>query len=154
MPEITARLGLPLLVAGQGQKDITHNEALVALDVLLHASVRSRALTTPPLDPEVGACWLVPPEAVDAWLGKQDRIACWTAGGWRFFSLPQGGAVRVEDESVSIRQQNGGWILEAPRDYPSAPIPAPVGGSTIDVEARAAIAVIRDRMVQLGLTSS
>ncbi len=154
MPEITARWALPLLVAGQGQKDITHNEALVAIDALMHASVRSRVLATPPLDAEVGACWLVPAGAVGEWLGKTDSIACWTAGGWRFFALPEGGAVRVEDEFLTIRLQNGNWILEAPRNYPVDPVLEPQGGATIDTEARVAITMILDRMRQLGLLSS
>lgn len=154
MPEITARFGLPLLVAGQGQKDITHNEALVAVDVLVHPSVRSRQNSAPPEFPENGACWLVPAGAVGNWSGKTDAIACWTAGGWRFLALPEGGSVWIEDEAVSVRFRGGSWILDAPRNYPAVAVPDPVGGTIIDAEARAAMASILDRMRHLGLLSS
>lgn len=151
MPEITARLGLPLLVAGQGQKDITHNEALFALDVLLHPSVRSRQVIAPPGVADIGACWLVPAGAIGAWSGKTDAIACWTAGGWRYFSLPDGSCLRIEDEAVSVQRSGETWIKVAPRNYPADAVQGPEGGSNIDPEARAAIVSILDRLRELGL---
>lgn len=154
MPEVTARLGLPLLVAGQGQKDITHNEALAAIDALLHASVRSRSLASPPADPDLGACWLVPVNATDAWTGKAGRIACWTEGGWRFLAVPGGGTVHVEDEALMVQLQGDSWIVQAPRNYPASPVAEPQGGALIDAEARTAIAAILARLRQLGLLSA
>ena len=40
--ETTNRLGLPLLIPGQSQKETVHNEALLALDTLVGALSRSR----------------------------------------------------------------------------------------------------------------
>lgn len=154
MPEITARLGFPLLVAGQGQKDITHNEALAAIDALLHPSVRSRGVSEPPGNPGGGECWLVPAGAGGAWAGKTNAIACWTAGGWRVVTVPQGCSVRIEDEAVSVRLHGNSWIPDAPRNFPADAVPAPTGGINVDVEARASISSVLDRLRQLGLLSS
>ncbi len=39
MNERTSRLSLPLLHASQAQKEMTHNEALTLIDLLLHGCV-------------------------------------------------------------------------------------------------------------------
>ena len=36
---VTPRCALPLLATAQAQKEVTHNEALVLLDALIHAAV-------------------------------------------------------------------------------------------------------------------
>lgn len=38
----TARLKLPLIMAAQARKDVTHNEALAIADALVHLAVASR----------------------------------------------------------------------------------------------------------------
>ena len=55
MADGTDRLRLPLLTAGQAQKEVTHNEALLLLDLLVHASVQSAGLTSPPRNTTIGA---------------------------------------------------------------------------------------------------
>ena len=51
MPE-TLCSDLPLLVAEQAQKHVTHNEALTALDAIVQLAVKDRDLATPPGKPE------------------------------------------------------------------------------------------------------
>ena len=43
MSESTARLALPLIAPGQAQKEVSHNEALAALDLLVQAQVGRRS---------------------------------------------------------------------------------------------------------------
>ena len=50
--DATPRWGLPLLFAGQAQKEIFHNEALMLVDALLHGRVESADLGAPPTDPD------------------------------------------------------------------------------------------------------
>jgi hypothetical protein len=47
------------LQAGQAQKELTHNEALALIDMLLHAQVESMTVATPPGGAVVGQCWVV-----------------------------------------------------------------------------------------------
>lgn len=111
MNEMTTRFDLPLLVAGQGQKDITHNEALLLIDMLLHPSVESRALASPPANPTGGQCWLIPTGATGAWEGSTDAMAAWTAGGWRFIPAREGMTLWVRDEQLSCRYFAGQWNI-------------------------------------------
>ena len=80
----SARLGLPLLAPGQAQKEMTHNEALAAIDLALAASVRAVGLDAPPLSPTPGESWIVGASPTGAWAGQAGALAGWTAGGWRF----------------------------------------------------------------------
>lgn len=151
MGEMTARLGLPLLAAGQGQKDVTHNEALLALDGLVQPAVEVRSLSIPPSTPLSGQCWLVPAGATGAWTGRTDLLACWSAGGWRFLVVPEGATVWVKSEALRVRRLASGWAVEAGSVAPLAAIAAPSGGSVIDLEARAALLALIGVLGDLGL---
>ena len=48
MSEATSRLNLPLMAAGQSQKEVTHNEALLRIDLLVQTTVMSGPQSTPP----------------------------------------------------------------------------------------------------------
>jgi hypothetical protein len=154
MTERSARFALPLLQPGQAQKEVFHNEALAAVDLLLEAAVEGPAVAAPPASRQVGQCWIVAAGATGTWDGQADRIAGWTAGGWRFLA-PQPGT-RVWDKSASLwRYWDGsawsdgslpaaGLVVAGQRVVgPRQPtIPSPSGGTTIDAEARAAVASV------------
>ena len=57
MSDVTDRLGLPLLAAGQSQKEVTHNAALTQLDMLMQSAVVAAFVTAPPAAPQPGQCW-------------------------------------------------------------------------------------------------
>lgn len=142
MTESTARFGLPLLVQGQGQKDVTHNEALAHIDMVLHPSVVSRADIDPPADPQPGQAWLVPANAEGVWIGHERQLAAWTDGGWRYLTLEEGALLWVQDEQRLLCRNNQEWrpVLLSP--VPAAVIDAPVGGVTVDAEARTVLTVL------------
>lgn len=54
----TPRFGLPLLFAGQAQKEAFVNEAHALADALIHCAVEGEA-TAPPGAPVDGTSWLV-----------------------------------------------------------------------------------------------
>lgn len=147
----TMRLGLPLLIPGQGQKDITHNEALFGLDMLVQPVVQGRARLSPPETISQGECWLVPAGADGDWAGKLDCIASWTSAGWRFVATEVGWSLWVVDESVAIRRKPGGWERIQEIALPGASVGLPAGGSVVDAQARSAIASVIHRLVGLGL---
>ncbi|KAA9018251.1 DUF2793 domain-containing protein [Sphingobium limneticum] len=150
----TARWALPLLFAGQAQKEITHNEALVLIDALLHARVESADLASPPGTPLVGQCWIVADGATGDWAGKMGAIALWTEGGWRFVPPRAGLCVAVADRDHRVFHEGTEWRAGTIRQdgvylnedkvvgARMAAIAGPVGGGVIDVEARSVVADI------------
>jgi hypothetical protein len=163
MNDITARLSLPLLAAGQAQKEVTHNEALVVADMLVQPVVEAVAPVQIPASPIPGQCWIVGPAPSGAWTGKAGHIACWSAGGWRFFAPFEGLSAWVASDSIRARWTGGQWRLgqENAQAYSvgglqvvgaqQAAIPAPSGGQTVDSEARAAVSLILSALETHGL---
>ena len=124
------RFGLPLLFAGQAQKEVFVNEAHALTDALLHAAIEGEA-DDPPATPAEGETWLVGDTPTGAWEDHAGELASYQAGGW-IFAAPRDG-VRVLDRSTGqdVRYLDG-W------QRPATPA-EPTGGTTVDAEARAAI---------------
>lgn len=143
----TPRLGLPLLAVAQAQKEVTHNEALVVLDALVHAAVEAGPIAAPPAMPAEGQCWIVGPAATGDWSGQDGTIALWTVDGWRFLPPREGmQALRLIDR-VRVRFDGVGWVA------PDV-IAAPGGGAVVDIEARAALAALMLSLEAQGLMIS
>jgi len=85
MADTTANLNMPFILPSQAQKHVTHNEALLRLDALVHLTVVAE-LATPPGAPAEGACYLVGATPTGAWAGKAGRIASWQDGYWAFLA--------------------------------------------------------------------
>lgn len=136
------RFGLPLLFAGQAQKEAFVNEALALADALLHCAIEGEA-ADPPLAPAEGENWLVAAAATGAWEGQEGRIACRQGGNWLFVTPVDG--MRVLDRAAGQeRRYFSGWHM--------ATVPAsPSGGTTIDTEARAAISGILATLRSAGI---
>lgn len=86
----TPRLGLPQIIGGQALKHITHNEALMRLDLLVQASVETSSLPSPPTSPIEGEAFIVPTGATGAWAGHVSEIAAFQAGAWTFYDPASG----------------------------------------------------------------
>jgi hypothetical protein len=154
MTERSARFALPLLQPGQAQKEVFHNEALTAVDLLLEAAVENAPSNVPPALPEVGQCWIVAAGATGAWAGKEGRIAGWTAGGWRFIEPQPGTRVWNKAAGLWLHWDGSGWsdgglpaaaLIVAGQQVVGSrqpAIPSPSGGTTIDSEVRAAVGSI------------
>lgn len=104
------KLDLPLILPQQAQKHATHNEALAALDALVHLSVESLGATLPPLTPDDGDCYIVADPGAGAWTGKTGQIAHWRDGGWRYHS-PRTGFVAYIRDQAQLRVFSGSeWL--------------------------------------------
>ncbi len=163
MAELSHRYALPFIAAGQAQKEITHNEAVVRIDTLLHLSVLSMSLDTPPAAPVPGSAWIVGPTPTDAWAGHAADIASDGEGGWRFVQPVSGCLAWVADLGVFAVRTDAGWLSDA---WPAralriggndmlaavaSAIPDASGGATVDAEARAAILSILNVLRYMGL---
>lgn len=158
----TIRHALPLLSAGQAQKEITHNEAILAIDRQLHLAVQSRALAMPPAAPVAGAAYIVAAGAADAWAGQAGNIASYDGFGWHF-TVPVTGCVAwIVDEAVFTVHAGGwsagGWpakgLRVAGREILSAApatIASPTGGSVVDSECRTALAQLLTALKDQGI---
>ncbi|MEQ8308790.1 MAG: DUF2793 domain-containing protein [Hoeflea sp.] len=104
------KLDLPLILPQQAQKHVIHNEALAALDALVHLIVESLGATLPPLTPDDGDCYIVADPGADAWTGKTGKIAHWRNKGWRFHS-PRTGFVAYIRDQAQLRVFSGSeWL--------------------------------------------
>ncbi|CAD7334539.1 DUF2793 domain-containing protein [Sphingomonadales bacterium 56] len=161
--DATPRWALPNLFAGQAQKELFHNEALARIDMLLHGQVESADEGTPPLSPGEGQCWIIAAGATGSWLGREGLVACWTDGGWRYAEPRAGLVLWVADRGHVMQFDGHGWADGAVRSdglYAGGlrvvgtrrpAIDNPVGGGSIDSEARSSIAAILSAMRDHGL---
>ena len=144
-PSATPRFALPLLFAGQAQKEFSVNEAHALTDALLHAACDGEA-ADPPAAPVEGEAWLVAPGATGDWAGQDGKLAARQAGNWLFAAPTEG--MRLFDRSTGqVLLYRGGW------QRPAAPS-APSGGAVVDVEARAAIAGLLSALAEAGVFPS
>jgi uncharacterized protein DUF2793 len=159
----TPRLSLPLLSAGQAQKEIFHNEALQALDSLVEGTVEQPPAAAPPASPALGACYIVADSPTDAWAGMPQCVAAWTSGGWRFIQPFEGMAFYVRSTASWAVYRGATWEIGKLRGDAliiggeqvvgprAAAIASASGGATIDAEARAALDQILSAMREHGL---
>ncbi len=148
----SARLALPLLAAGQAQKDVTHNEAVLALERLVALRVVSRSASGPPASPAAGDCHIVAATAAAAWGQPAGQLMHWQGSGW-LAETPHDGQIALVADTGIMLVHHGGWqdhwpvagLAIAGRNVLAAP-PATVapatGGSVIDAEARAVLAAL------------
>jgi Protein of unknown function (DUF2793) len=108
MPE-TPSLGLPLLVAEQAQKHVTHNEALTLLDALVQLAVESRTLTAPPSSPAEGDCYIPAAGASGAWSGFDLQIMAFAGGDWLRIVPQPGMKAWVKSERLTVTFEDGVW---------------------------------------------
>ena len=122
---------LPLLFAGQTQKEFTVNEALARIDALLHPAAEGEANAAPG-SPDDGECWLVGDSPTGVWTGHAGELASFSLGTW-LFAEPRDG-LRLLDKSTGqlVLRRDGGWTVASAPAHPS-------GGATVDAEARSAI---------------
>lgn len=141
MPE-TASLKLPLLVAEQAQKHVTHNEALRLLDALVKTRVVEQGLTAPPGSAAEGSIYIPGSGATGAWDEWDFNLAVSLDGawqkivpqvGWLVYDIDQGGYFKFEGDPtywVEFSAGGGGGGDAADIDF------APAGNiAATDVQA-------------------
>ncbi|MFK4059268.1 DUF2793 domain-containing protein [Brevundimonas sp. NPDC046655] len=109
--DVSARLGLPYLAAGQLQKHVTLNEALTRLDALTQTAVVSRTTAAQPTSPADGALYILPPGATGAdWVGRPaGALMRAEAGGWLALDAPDGLLAVVLDSDEVLVRRAGTW---------------------------------------------
>jgi hypothetical protein len=131
--------------------------------MLVAGTVDEPPRASPPVSPTLGACYIVAPEATDAWVGKSGYVVAWTAGGWRFVSPAEGMSLFERTSGTCAVFRNGAWetgiihgaslVIGGQQVVGErlAAIDTPAGGSVVDTEGRLAIAAMLDALRQHGL---
>ncbi|WP_322964542.1 DUF2793 domain-containing protein [Sphingomonas fuzhouensis] len=166
MTNDTPRWALPLLTAGQAQKEIMHNEALSLLDIVVQPCAEAVGVNTPPGDPVVGQAWIVGDQPTGGWAGRALALAGWTEGGWRFLSPRAGLSVWSRADDCRCEWDGSQWrlgrvgarvlIVEGKKVVGAQRpgISSPTGGQVIDSEARLALNAVIAALREHGLVAS
>jgi hypothetical protein len=136
------RFGLPLLFAGQSQKEAFVNEAHALADALLHCAIEGEA-AAPPSAPADGTAWLVAAGGTGDWAGQDGRLACRQAGNW-LFVVPRDGLRLLDRSTGQERRFYGAWRI-------AQEVLEPTGGSSVDAEARVAISQLIAALREVGI---
>jgi hypothetical protein len=158
----TIRHGLPLLTAGQAQKEITHNEALLAIDRRLHPVVESRRLKAPPDAVTAGSAFIIPADAFGQWAGSTNSIASFDGFGWDIAAPVRGTVIWIADEQC-FSVFDGEW---SSRGFPAQALEIngrivlgaepvtlmePTGGDFVDANCRATLGILIAAMRSQGI---
>ncbi|MEP0392307.1 MAG: DUF2793 domain-containing protein [Erythrobacter sp.] len=141
-PSTTTRYSLPLLFAGQAQKEPFINQAFSLVDALM-CRVIADSLDTPPSNPMDGESYRILDNAVGGWNGRDGSIAIWIGGGWEFIPPEHGMAIFDQTAGLNLVYNEGWQAAIEPA--------APSGGSTIDAESRAAIESLIEELRTVGI---
>lgn len=158
----TPRLALPLLEPGQAQKEMFHNESLALLDIATQAAVVAAMENVPPTSANLGECWIIGAAPQGAWAGQARNLAGWTEGGWRFLRPRDGMRAWVAADQAMALFSGGEWyqgrtygrlFIEGKQVVgPRQPnLVEPMGGTTVDTEARRTISAVVQTLRQHGL---
>lgn len=106
----TPRLQLPYIASQQAQKQVTYNQAMRALDLLVQPAVKSLTISAPPGGAVEGDTYVVGPAPTGAWAGSEGKLATLLDGVWSFRTPADGWQVYVEDSAEIVIRQGGAWV--------------------------------------------
>ena len=118
MSDLSPILSLPLLQASQAQKHVTHNEALMQLDLLVQLTVADRTRTAPPASPVEGQRHIIAAAPTGAWAGHAGKIALWLDAAWQFVTPLAGWRAWVTAETVELAFNGSAWVAPAGATIP------------------------------------
>lgn len=105
------RLGIPYLVESQAQKEVTHNEAINMIELLVHP-ISESVLSTPPANPIEGALYLIGLGATGEWEGKDNYITEYISGSWKYCPPVDGMRIWDKNTGQALFYKAGSWQEE------------------------------------------
>lgn len=112
MSDTTARLALPMIQPSQAQKHVTHNDALLILDVATQLVVQDFEAITPPASPDDGALYALGSTPQDVWTDQGGKLALWWDGQWRFFDPQDGWRAGLSGSAEIFVRHSGAWVSQ------------------------------------------
>ena len=113
MSDSSPILGLPFLQPSQAQKDVTVNDSLTKLDVIVQLSLEAADAVTPPVTPQEGQVFGVGAAPTGEWAAAPRSLATWFNGAWLFVA-PQIGWRAWDKIESNLKIWDGNrWSAEA-----------------------------------------
>lgn len=141
-PTTTSTYGLPLLFAGQAQKEFFLNQSATLIDIMLKGVVED-SVSAPPSDPTDNSCYRVTATASGEWEGHEDAIAVRIGGAWEMIE-PFRGMRFYDAMRGTLLHFDSQWRMAGEALFPT-------GGTIIDTEARLAISKIIEALRETGI---
>ena len=110
MSDATPRLSLPYLQVNQAEKEVTHNESLSILDVMVNATFIDQ-LVAPPGAFSEGDTFLVKATATGPWAGKENYIAKYQDAAWLFFAPFNGMLIMNTTSGALWKYLDSAWSI-------------------------------------------
>jgi Protein of unknown function (DUF2793) len=129
----TINLTLPLIAAGQAQKHVTHNEALMVLDDLAQLVVVDENISAPPNNPTEGSRYIVGASPTGTWLGHTGQITVWRNNNWSFYLPRKGWLATKQDDGRLLVYDGTSW-------QPQSRFPFLGINATADIQNRLTVA--------------
>ncbi|WP_180356027.1 DUF2793 domain-containing protein [Aliirhizobium smilacinae] len=128
MSDRSTNLKMPFIMPSQAQKHVTHNQALLLLDAIVHLSVVEER-GSPASTPQPGDRFVIASAPTGSWAGRAGQIAIWQDDYWAYVT-PQAGWRAWFENSGRLKVFNGsGWE--------DLPLPENAGVTTLGVSATA-----------------
>ncbi len=140
-PTTTTNYSLPLLFAGQSQKEFFVNEAFSLIDSLMARTVLS-ILDTPPSAPNDGDTYIVGVGSGE-WSGQDDSLSIFINNAWQFVP-PTAGMLAFNQDTNQLMFFSSVWSRA------TEPL-LPQSGSVVDAEARIMLAEIVEALRAVGI---
>jgi hypothetical protein len=105
----TGRLKLPYILQAQAQKEVTHNQALNILDVLVNTVAQSIA-DIPPDKTNEGEIYIVGDNPQGIFDGNANRLAQFSEGSWSFYQPLNYMEVMVIDKKQKFTFADNEWV--------------------------------------------
>ena len=104
----TVNNGIPFVPESTIDPAAGLNESLLTVDALLQLAVVSAGDNTPPGSPANGARYIVGTAPTGSWVGRDNQVAQWLDGAWRFFATARY-ALNLADGLWYVRQAST-WV--------------------------------------------
>lgn len=148
-------LGIPFVATQQAQPEVTHNEAILLLQMILSGA--DGLQNAPPGGPAAGDVWIVGSAASGAWAGHDNALTIWDGTSWKFLPgrtsagviIPMG--ADTEGLFIYRRDLNAFWVwtgaawadasTAAGGPYVAKAGDTMTGGLTINVATNALLAI-------------
>jgi hypothetical protein len=140
--------------------------ALGLIDLIIAGSVEGTPIAVPPASPALGRLYRVATGASGAFSGRDQQLAGWSEGGWRFIAPVEGMRLVERTSGLELAYRDGAWTSGSARASEvlvggakvvgarQAAIADAAGGTVVDSQARAAVAQVLAALRAHGLIAT